>query len=66
MKGLRELELETVEKKKDELDAIVARANGWLFPAHDNQVFVLDESKTKRMGWVGHRLGMMSLQTFSE
>ena len=53
-----ELELETVEKKKGELDAIVSRAPGWQFPLHDGQVLVLDESRTTRTGWLGRRLGI--------
>ena len=53
-----ELELETVEKKKGELDAIVSRAPGWQFPLHDDQVLILDESRTTRTGWLGRRLGI--------
>ena len=52
------LELETVEKKKGELDAIVSRAPGWQFVLHDGQVLVLDESKTTRTGWLGRELGI--------
>ena len=51
-----ELELETVEKKKGELDAIVSRAPGWQFPLHDGQVLILDESRTTRTGWLGRKL----------
>lgn len=57
-----QLELETVEKKKDELDAIVARAPGWQFPLDGDRIMILDESKTKRIGWLGHKLGLMFLQ----
>ena len=52
------LELETVEKKKDELDAIVSRSPGWRFALYDGQVLVLDESRTTRTGWLGRRLGI--------
>lgn len=52
-----QLELETVEKKKPELDAIVAHAPGWHFPLGDGNLLVLDESKTRRTGWVGHLFG---------
>lgn len=57
--GLKEfqLELETVESKKDELDAIVARARGWKFPLGNGQVLVLNQAKTTRTGWVGYPLG---------
>ena len=53
-----DLELETVEKKKGELDAIVSRAPGWRFALDDGQVLVLDESRTTRTGWLGRRLGI--------
>ena len=56
------LELETVEKKTDELDAIVARAPHWDFVLGDGSLLVLDHAKTKRTGWVGYPLGEM-LQT---
>ena len=55
------LELETVEKKKGELDAIVSRAPGWRFALHDGQVLVLDESRTTETGWLGRRLGMINV-----
>ncbi|KAL2050533.1 hypothetical protein ABVK25_009202 [Lepraria finkii] len=51
-----QLELETVEKKKDELDAIVARAPSWQFPLDGDRIMLLDESKTKHIGWLGHKL----------
>lgn len=50
------LELETREGKKGELDAIVAKADGWRFPLAEGKELVLDESKTKRTGWVGKKL----------
>ncbi|KAL8722977.1 MAG: hypothetical protein Q9181_007382, partial [Wetmoreana brouardii] len=55
IKGLEvlELELETTENKKNELDAIVNRASGWRFPLGDSRVLLLNKSKTKRTGWVG-------------
>lgn len=52
-----QLELETVEKKKPELDAIVARAPGWQFPLGDGSLLVLDQSMTRRTGWVGNLFG---------
>lgn len=48
-----QLELETVERKMGELDAIVQQAKGWRFPLGDDHVLVLDESKTRRTGWIG-------------
>ncbi|KAL8689881.1 MAG: hypothetical protein Q9218_004546 [Villophora microphyllina] len=48
-----QLELETLENKKAELDAIVNRAKGWRIPLGDSRVLLLNESKTRRMGWVG-------------
>ena len=57
--GLKEfqLELETVESKKDELDAIVARAPEWDFPLRYGKVLVLSQNSTTRRGWVGYPLG---------
>lgn len=52
-----QLELETIEKKRPELDAIVARAPGWQFPLGDGNLLILDQSKTRRTGWVGHLFG---------
>ncbi|KAL8753788.1 MAG: hypothetical protein Q9184_005314 [Pyrenodesmia sp. 2 TL-2023] len=48
-----QLELETVERKMGELDAIVQQAKGWRFPLGDDHVLVLDESRTRRTGWIG-------------
>ncbi|KAL8895493.1 MAG: hypothetical protein Q9207_008151 [Kuettlingeria erythrocarpa] len=48
-----QLELETVETKKWQLDAIVQRAKDWKFPLGDHHVLVLDESRTRRTGWIG-------------
>ncbi|KAL9618997.1 MAG: hypothetical protein Q9204_008338 [Flavoplaca sp. TL-2023a] len=55
IKGLRklQLELETVDKKKSELDAIVGRAGGWEFILGDDRVLRLSESKTRRTAWIG-------------
>ncbi|KAL8736502.1 MAG: hypothetical protein Q9166_000294 [cf. Caloplaca sp. 2 TL-2023] len=56
--GLKKLqiELETVEDKKRELDAIVDRADGWEFPLGDDRALYLNKSKTRRTGWVGAKL----------
>ncbi|KAL9582724.1 MAG: hypothetical protein Q9203_005376 [Teloschistes exilis] len=48
-----QLELETLEYKKTELDAIIDQAKGWQFPLGDSRVLLLNELKTKRMGWIG-------------
>ncbi|KAL8751651.1 MAG: hypothetical protein Q9199_006274 [Rusavskia elegans] len=63
IKGLRtlQLELETVDKKKSELDAIVDRAGGWEFPLGDGHVLRLNKSKTRRTGRLGARLGKIPL-----
>ncbi|KAL8998127.1 MAG: hypothetical protein Q9169_002748 [Polycauliona sp. 2 TL-2023] len=55
IKGLRKLvlELETVETKKSELDAIVDRAEGWKFVLGDDRTLSLNKSKTRRTGWLG-------------
>lgn len=59
IKGLKkfQLELETIDKKKAELDALVERAPGWRFPLGDGQLLVLDQAKTRRAGWVGQIFG---------
>ncbi|KAL9603183.1 MAG: hypothetical protein Q9219_001386 [cf. Caloplaca sp. 3 TL-2023] len=58
VKGLQvlQLELETLAGKKAELDAIIARAKGWKFTLGDGNVLILDESKTRRTGWIGAEL----------
>lgn len=57
-KGLKtfELELETVEGKRKELDEIAIRAADWHFPLGDGNVLVLNSAKTKRTGWHGVNL----------
>ena len=58
LKGLKtfELELETVEGKRKELDDIVIRAADWRFPLADGNLLVLSPAKTKRTGWHGVKL----------
>ena len=49
------LELETIERKKNELDKIVPHASNWQFMLGNGNVMALNESETKRNGWVGSR-----------
>lgn len=58
IKGLKtfELELETVEGKRKELDEIVIRAADWHLPLGDGNVLVLNPARTKRTGWHGVKL----------
>ena len=51
-----ELELETVEGKRKELDEIVLRAVDWRFPLGDENVLVLNPARTRRTGWHGLKL----------
>ncbi|KAI4240746.1 MAG: hypothetical protein L6R40_004991 [Gallowayella cf. fulva] len=53
--GLKKLqmELETVESKREELDTIVNRAEGWEFSLGDDRILRLNKSKTRRTGWTG-------------
>lgn len=57
-KGLKtfELELETVEGKRKELDEIAIRAADWRFPLGDGNVLVLNPARTKMTGWRGVKL----------
>lgn len=57
MKGLREfeLELETVQSKRKELEVIIGRARRWKFPLGDGQVLVLDEDSTETATWTGSK-----------
>ena len=57
-KGLKtfELELETVEGKRKELDEIVIRAADWRFPLADDNFLVLNPTRTRRTGWHGLKL----------
>lgn len=60
--GLKKLqmELETVESKREELDTIVNRAEGWEFSLGDDRILRLNKSKTRRTGWTGVLLGTFS------
>ena len=59
LKGLQifELELETVEDKKAELDAVVAKAPTWKFPlgGDENTLLIMDPEATEKSSWVGSR-----------
>ena len=58
LSGLKtfELELETVEGKRKELDEIATRARDWRFPLGDGNVLVSNPARTKRTGWHGVKL----------
>ncbi|KAI9766653.1 MAG: hypothetical protein M1839_004793 [Geoglossum umbratile] len=64
IQGLREvvIELETVERKIAELNAIVKRAKGWRFQLADGRVLIRDEDQTRSYTWRGsekfHRLAV--------
>ena len=58
-----ELELETVEHKRPELDKIVSRAPGWRFPLEEGKEMVLDESKTRKTGWIGRKMRKYTTNT---
>ena len=67
LKGLKtfELELETVEGKRKELDEIVIRAADWRFPLGDGNVLVLNPTRTRRTGWHGLKIRKCILATES-
>ena len=56
-KGLKvlELELETTERKRMELDASVDKAATWKIPLGDGNVLVLDEGATEKSSWAGSK-----------
>ena len=48
-----ELELETMDHQRDELDAVVASAQSWSFPLGNGSVLVLEPNATKVDRWKG-------------
>lgn len=50
-----ELELETVEAKRAELDANVQRAPFWRFPLSDGNILAMDEVATEKSTWTGSK-----------
>ena len=50
-----ELELETVEGKKEELDDVVKSAQSWILPMTNRQILQCNLAKTRRNGWIGRR-----------
>ena len=50
-----EMELETLEAKKKELDTLVEKAHSWKFPLGDGNVLVMDEGNTDTSAWTGSR-----------
>ncbi len=56
-KGLKklELELETIEERREEIDGIITRAADWRFPLQHGNVFVMNPARTKKTGWHGVR-----------
>lgn len=57
LKGLEklELELETVESKRPELDASVDKAPSWKFPLGDGNVLVMDQKAIEKSTWTGSK-----------
>lgn len=56
-KGLKtlELELETVERRRNELDDIIERAKLWRFPLRDGNVLALNPARNRKTAWCGTR-----------
>ena len=51
-----ELELETIEAKRDQLDTIVEKARCWRFPSSDGNVLVMhDDEKIFKSAWTGSK-----------
>lgn len=57
LKGLKvlEMELETIEAKRTELDTIIERARSWKFPLGDGNALVMDEGSTEKSVWTGSK-----------
>ena len=57
LKGLKklELELETIEVKRAELDTIIERARSWKFPLGDGNMLVIDQESTEKSVWAGSK-----------
>lgn len=50
-----ELELETIEAKRTELDTIIEKARAWKFPLGDGNVLVMDGEITEKSIWTGSK-----------
>ena len=51
-----EMELETIEAKRGQLDTIVEKARSWRFPSSDSNVLVMDEDeKVLESTWTGSK-----------
>lgn len=57
LKGLKklEMELETIEEKRKELDTIIEKARSWRFPLGDGNVLVMDEENIEKSAWTGSK-----------
>ena len=57
LKGLKkfEMELETIEAKRTELDTIIERARLWKLPLGDGNVLVMNEEGTQSSAWTGSK-----------
>ena len=50
-----ELEVESIEARRKELDRIFDPAQTWRFPLDDGNVLALNRARTKKAGWLGAR-----------
>ena len=51
-----EMELETIEAKREQLDTIVEKARSWRFPSSDGKVLVMNEDeKALKSTWTGSK-----------
>lgn len=51
-----EMELETIEGKREQLDAIIEKARSWRFPSSDGNVLVMDEEENiHKSAWTGSK-----------
>ena len=50
-----EMELETLERKRNELDAIIEKARSWRFPLGDGNVLVMEGEDAEKSAWTGSK-----------
>lgn len=55
--NIMDLEIETLEENKEELNLVISKAAGWRFPLENGKELVFNPRKTRWEGWHGPNLG---------